>query len=80
MQEVGEGSSHVHIRGNLVPRLSAAPSPFLNPSYLGTSVLTQMGLVLAQAYMQQDRSVLQLPRNSMQTPPNLFLLLSPHLH
>lgn len=78
MQEAGEGSSHVHIRGILVPRLSAAPSPFFNPSYLGTSVLTQKGLVLGQAYVQQDRSVLQLPRNSMQTTPNLLLLLSPH--
>lgn len=30
-QEVGEGSSHVDICGILVPRLSAAQSPFLTP-------------------------------------------------
>lgn len=33
-QEVGEGSSHIDIHGILVPRLSAAQSPFLTPGTL----------------------------------------------
>lgn len=54
MQEVGEGSSHVHICGILVPRPSGGPLPFLNPGYPGMSVLNPEGLALAQPSLQQD--------------------------